>query len=267
MFQHFLMTRFNLATPGREKAIRNKAGWLDYRFDLFERFCLPSVVAQSCGKFKWIVYFDHEIPDKYRERIRVLSAGGAFFPYYTPLFDEGGWARSLFETFEIVEDLVLTTGLDSDDALSRDFVDRLQTEVRSNGNMVGSYNFDFGLVRRGGSLYRIKHRSNPFFSYLAQTDKSMKSAPAILHMHIAEAGRVFHLGGDPAWMQIVHDRNVSNKIRGWRVRNEGISDRFAGDAGLDLAEVGGLPVLLENATLGVLRSLRDELSFAVHRLR
>ncbi len=50
-FTHLILTRFNLATPGRESAIRNRPGWLAERFDLFERICLPSVASQTCRDF------------------------------------------------------------------------------------------------------------------------------------------------------------------------------------------------------------------------
>ncbi len=266
-FEHFVMTRFNIASPGREEAIRTQPGWLDGRFDLFERFCLPSVLAQTSRAFRWIIYFDRDTPEPYRQRIGQLSRDGAFVPYFTPLFPADGWRRSLIETFAPKADLVLTTRLDNDDALARDFVARLHDAVRTRGHAVGSYNFEWGLVRQGAALYRIRHRCNAFFSRLERNRPDLRPAPSIQHMRIGEMGAVFQIGGEPAWMQVIHDTNVSNRIRGSRVSDPALAARFAGAAAEGLAPVSPARALAENATLGTIRRLRDGLSTAVQRMR
>ncbi len=55
--QHFLFTRFNLrneswnSTKNANPVLTEE--WLEKRFDLFERFCLPSVKAQINQNFRW----------------------------------------------------------------------------------------------------------------------------------------------------------------------------------------------------------------------
>ena len=70
-FQHFILTRFNLLLWNRSKdgqKVRTTK-WLEYRFSLFEKYCLPSIMNQTCKNFEWIVLFDSKTPDSFKERI------------------------------------------------------------------------------------------------------------------------------------------------------------------------------------------------------
>ena len=48
---HVLLTRFNLPSKGHESLVRAQENWLRNRVVLFERYCLPSVAAQTCRSF------------------------------------------------------------------------------------------------------------------------------------------------------------------------------------------------------------------------
>src|SRR6056297_2423472 len=121
MLTHVIMTRFNLATPGREAAMRNDPGWLADRFELFEDYCLPSVAAQTERGFYWILYFDENTPPEYKERITALRDVFPFHAYYTGLFPSEGWPRSVSETVSVETPFLLTSRLDNDDALSTEY--------------------------------------------------------------------------------------------------------------------------------------------------
>ncbi|MEM1060752.1 MAG: glycosyltransferase, partial [Planctomycetota bacterium] len=58
--RHVILTRFNLRSSGREAKYRATAGWMDERFDLFEKFTVPSINAQTDQDFVWFVFFDAE---------------------------------------------------------------------------------------------------------------------------------------------------------------------------------------------------------------
>lgn len=258
-FAHYFMTRFNMATPGREFAIRTQPGWLDYRFDLFERFCAPSLAAQTDGNFRWIIYFDEATPAPHRDRIETLRKKFGFHPFYTGLFAAEGWTRSLRETFAPGTDRVLTTRLDSDDALAEDFVARLHAAVAAAGERPGGYNFTEGLIRRADALYAIRHPSNAFFSWLSPNGPELRTAPSIHHMTIASEGPVVQIGGDPVWMQIVHESNVSNRVRGRRVSPARAGRRFHGAAVAGLADPPAAAIALDNMFVAPLRLARDRL--------
>ena len=67
---HVLLTRFNLPSAGFESIVRAQDGWLKDRIELFERYSIPSVQAQTSQAFHWIIYFDPESPEWLKGRIQ-----------------------------------------------------------------------------------------------------------------------------------------------------------------------------------------------------
>ncbi len=69
--QHFILTRFNILLWYKAKDGRKvrTTKWLEHRFLLFEKYCLPSIKSQTCQDFEWIVLFDSKTPDSFKERI------------------------------------------------------------------------------------------------------------------------------------------------------------------------------------------------------
>lgn len=258
------MTRFNLATPGREAPIRLSPGWLEARFDLFERYCLPSVAAQTDRQFRWLIWFDQATPAPWRDRIVALQRQQPFEPVFAGLFAASGWRAGLGD---LPPGWLLTVRLDNDDALACDFVARLRSAVAermaeqgTDRTRPGFFNFTRGLVRRGDALYALSHRSNAFIARLepAESGETVMTVP---HMAAAHRAPVEQIAGPPAWMQIVHGRNVSNRVRGWRIRpSAALRARWGGAACAGLSPLPGWKAGAENALLGPLRAARDGLS-------
>jgi hypothetical protein len=64
-FRHVLLTRFNARFAAKWTELCLDPAWLGHRFSLFERFCYPSVQAQTSTGFTWLVFF-HEGTPAYR---------------------------------------------------------------------------------------------------------------------------------------------------------------------------------------------------------
>ena len=266
-FIHVVMTRFNLATPGRESGIRNRPGWLTERFDLFERYCLPTMATQTEQDFHWIIYFDAETPAPFRDRIDACRRVRDFTPYYTPMFPADGWPRSLRERIAHPRPWLLTTRLDNDDGLASDFVARLHAAVATAPAASGSFNFTQGFVMQGPRLYGMAHPSNAFASWLEPWDDAMRTAASIHHMHLAEHGPVTQIAGSGAWLQVVHGGNVSNRVRGRRIAPEVARACFPPESVAQLAPVSGGEMALENLVMTPLRTLRDRLKTFAKNIR
>lgn len=264
------MTRFNLATPGREAAIRNQPGWLAERFALFERYCLPSVGAQTTRDFTWIVYFDKDTPQEFKDRIAALQQEVPFHAYYTGLFHSEGWPRSVAEVLGSMPPVVLTSRLDNDDALAVDFMERTAAAARGvspaprSGIVVTN-----GFIRSETAAYGISHPCNAFTSWLERTDSgsTVLTAMGINHMEAAEAGPLIQVPGPGGWLQVVHGNNVSNKVRGRRILPRDLAGRFLPGALQGLPEGNNLAVLFENLAISPLRALRDETITQLRRLK
>ncbi|MDB5661569.1 MAG: hypothetical protein JWS10_4184 [Cypionkella sp.] len=267
---HVLMTRFNLATPGREASIRNKPDWLTSRFDLFEQFCLPSVGAQTSRAFTWIVYFDKDTPETFKTRVRELQKQVAFEAYYTGLFPASGWPQSLREVLGVLPPVVLTSRLDNDDALANDYMERtLQAaQGRKPDPRIGIV-ITNGFIRSTSRAYTISHSCNAFTSWLERTENpnTLMTAMGIAHMDAEASGPLVQVPGEGGWLQVVHGGNVSNKVRGQRIAPDRLATRFHPGALARLEAASPGQIALENSILTPLRDGRDRLMGLARRVR
>jgi hypothetical protein len=272
------MTRFNMATPGREAAIRTRPEWLADRFALFERYCLPSVGAQAgmrAGQdFAWVIYFDKDTPQPFKDRIAALSREVAFHAYYTGLFAASGWPASLDEVLGGLPPWLLTSRLDNDDALATDYMARTYAAAAAElaagraGPRTGIV-ITAGFIRAGARAYAIRHPSNAFTSWLEHTEggRIPRTNLGIAHIEAASHGPLVQVPGPGGWLQVVHGANVSNKVRGRRVAPAALAGRLPPGATEGLAPVGALRLAAENALIAPLRDARDGLAGLVRALR
>lgn len=250
---HVLLTRFNLPSAGPESLIRAKEGWLRIRIELFEKFCLPSVLAQTNKNFHWIIYLDPESPEWLKERMASLNESGVFRPIYRSQVSIEDRQCDLKEVSGGSGRVLLTTNLDNDDALAADFVERIQ-QLPLDSNRTAIY-FANGLIRQGSNLYVRRDKSNAFCSVGESWDNPL-SCWADWHNRLALHMPVLSLGGDPAWLQTVHTTNVSNRIRGKRAAGGPYIAGFG--ALLDGTEDPDSATLLREAIVErPLRTLRD----------
>lgn len=269
MLRHILITRFNLATGGREAGLRARPGWLERRFDLFERICLPSVAAQDEQAFDWILYFDEATPGWARDRLEALRRTRHFHVFYTGLFDHRGWARSVRGLIgePLPGRVLITSNLDNDDALARDYVARVQAAARFHADKPRfAVNLPDGFVLAGDALYAHRHFQNAFTNLIEPDDANFATVKTIRHMELSDHVEVMQAEGRPAWIQLVHDGNVSNRIRGRRVDPGQAEGRFP--SGIMDAAAPPSPVsrALEGWLLSPLRNLRDSLFAALGRM-
>lgn len=256
-FTHVIMTRFNVERPKRHDPMRLDPDWLAGRFDLFEKYCLPSVAAQTAKNFTWMIYFDAGTPQPLRDRIEACRRVFPFVAYYGGTVSANFWPRSVEETLAEKTPWLLTTRFDNDDALAGDFVARLQAGVARDEPQRGSWNFPQGFVLEGGKLYALTHMANPFASWLEPWGEKTRTAISINHLKMTRVAPVIQVGGGTAWLQVVHGGNVSNKVRGRRVPPAEAAGRFPASALADLREASGLEIALENLVLTPIRSARD----------
>ncbi len=85
-YRHIILTRFNLQYDP-DSTLHIQPAWLDNRLALFERYCLPSVIQQTCKDFTWLILADRQTPDTQRQRLlsyenRVSCIKVIFCPYY-----------------------------------------------------------------------------------------------------------------------------------------------------------------------------------------
>lgn len=256
--RHYLLTRFNVASPGREQAIRLKPGWLEGRFQLFRDMCLPSVADQTRQDFTWIVFFDEQTPAAYRDEIVRLQAIYPFEARFTGMFEMDKIVPSLVANAES-SPWLLTTRLDSDDILAVDHMERLHDAISDRRPQ--AINFRQGAILSIKSetprLYVTQDDSNPFASLLEPMGDGVTTIWGVKHVEIERLAPVTQIDGAPAWLQVVHGANVSNRVKGQRIALSQLTSVFPYLSGPSQASKEGMAEIATDNALGLFRSLKE----------
>lgn len=203
---HVLLTRFNLAMDFGGKGQRRwlDQSWLRDRVRLFERYCYPSVAAQTCQEFTWLVLCDEASP------VWLTDWLSESCPRATTVRVSDARRDSL-ETHLPNAESLLSTRLDSDDALHRDFMGTVQSHAQEPGR----YFLDpvNGYTLSGDRFYRRTYRNSPFLSLLEPRDEA-KLVYSVQHQEASRYGRVVPITRSPMWVQVIHGDNVSNSVVG-----------------------------------------------------
>lgn len=251
---HVLLTRFNLPSQGPESLIRAKDGWLKRRIELFERYTIPSIAAQTVSDFHWIVYVDPESPQWLLDRLRPHITSGVF----TPIFrEEATWREVGADARQLTGahgSLLITTNLDNDDALAADFMERIQG-LALPGETRALF-LERGLIVRRERAYLRRDPDNAFCSVAEPWSPQPATAWRDWHILLRNHMPVIASAGAPGWLQVVHGENVSNRVRGrladptrYRVLFPGLIESLprpqAGAVALDLLVAAPLRMLRE----------------------
>lgn len=267
-FRHVVLTRFNVryVLDKSVPAVGVDPLWLGERFKLFERYCLPSVLAQSEQNFTWIIFFDAETPAPFRDRAQALAGMRAdthpVFCDTLPLDDVKTIVR---DTATTDYRWLLTTRLDNDDGLHTEFVSTVQSAQAFSRPEV--LNCPTGIILSGRRAYRQRHLSNAFMSLCepAEEFKTVLGAPS--HTRIAESYPVRQLTDRPMWLQVIHGSNISNRARGRRIPLERAIETFPAAFGAaPQPRDNPLAILIENLTLYWVRMSRDVLVASLRRV-
>lgn len=249
-FDHVIVTRFSVRfgdyPPPHDE-------WLRYRWAFFSDALAPAVAAQTVSDFRWLVYFDIDTPDWLREEIEEIREG-LFTPVFVPSWSDRVARHTVADI--ATAPYLITTRIDSDDAIATRFVADIQSRFDRQESMY--INLLCGLqVERTGEIYRYDEPSNPFLSYVERREDAVLPRTVFYDLrHGQSRGHADMLSvvGPPRWMQIIHGVNLANSVRGLRVRPETYEADFQFDLPFD-------------RTIGSGRYYRQRLRSAVDLLR
>lgn len=249
-----LLTRFNVPSAGYESLIRASDGWLARRLELFETFCLPSVKHQTEQRFQWLIYLDPESPAWLIERMEALKHTRPFTMRLRTKVDKVDLMADISHVFPYPRAKLLSSNLDNDDGLAVDFTARVRKLAEGERHAIYLSN---GLIRRGSEVYLHSDPSNAFCSVLSSWNQP-DTCWADWHNQLGRNMQVVHDGGAPAWLQVIHGSNVSNRVRGRRVDPSALRDRFPGLLD-DVPAPSGFHLLADSLILRNQRYLREYL--------
>jgi len=220
-----LLTRFNVRVADRPPASED---WLKDRLTRFRSYCVPSVEQQQNPFDDWIVFIDEESPQWFREELDDTSRGGEVFVVETVrgVFSGGAVTKILNDRFAGLN--VLTTRLDNDDVLSRDFAARIRAASLPEGSLL---TFVHGAQLFGQSAFLRPYPANPFLTYRSPNDFDAESTHVFTYQHDEFH---FHVPvvrlktSEPMWLQVVHTNNIANEVVGLPMNSPKMQSRFPG---------------------------------------
>ena len=207
--QHLVETRFSL---GAERLTR---AWLEERLELLRRYTLPSIAAQTGSSFTWLLLCgestDPEVLERLREERRRLPA-----LELVPTAADRGPLQVVRERVRRDADVLITTRLDSDDAIADRYLEAVQEYAgpfhRSRHERLlvafpAGYRLD---TREGSRLHRAWTPNAPFHSLF---ERPRRAAPwtvrgrwghSDLHLHCPT-----HQDASlRAWLKVIHGGNI-----------------------------------------------------------
>ncbi|MBR5084454.1 MAG: hypothetical protein IKX33_07610 [Prevotella sp.] len=259
LFRHYILTRFNIPIWRADKngAPTLTDEWLQHRFELFDKFCLPSIMAQTKKDFLWVVLFDRNTPQQWKERIENYKSQCQQFH---PVFVKHEAGRLFLRVFQevIADDLgkeqkngttydaVLSTYFDNDDALRTSFVEDLHRDADSlslREPLFISYRRGIQYFTDMNIATAVNYRNNHFLSLLEPVieDKvphTVFGFGSHSSLSVFEGCQVKIIKNNyPAWAEVVHHDNVFNDVlvRRWPslvTRRSTMRDDFAIDLSL-----------------------------------
>lgn len=216
--KHFLVTRFNLKvenwklTKTGEEVLTAK--WLKNRFELFLQYCFPSVKNQTNQEFIWLVFFDSSTPDDYKSKIAILSNEYSNFqPTYIDsiIFLRSTFIKLITEKISDQHDYIITTRLDNDDIIHRDFTSAIQKSFKPVNELVIDLVSGYQVTMNGGKKRIGLYQSvcNPFVSLVEQKE-NFGTVLSRMHSKWRFADAILSLKKQRLWIQLIHDDNKSN---------------------------------------------------------
>lgn len=222
-FTQYLLTRFNLNYGASVQYICDE-DWHHHRFEIFNRYCLPSVLGQTHSNFKWIIFFNDDLKKTYQTFIDETSqkSENIHFIFVKP----GENHRKLFLDYinEQVKNLYLiTTRMDNDDAISRYFIEKIQQKFLETNSKIAEPEF---VINSGNGFqnelifpYRKAiisgYHHSPFISIASKRDHSGFFKTAIDNSHHLWGDEIttVETGDEKLWVQIIHEKNLANRVK------------------------------------------------------
>lgn len=230
-YAHFLITRFNLPlawTKDKNNVSTLTEEWLEHRYELFMRYCLPSVVSQTSKDFIWVLLFHDKTPEKYRRKNEELEKE---YPFCRFCYLDDEQANSLTGYLDgLVKDnirtdteYVITTRLDNDDSIAVDFIKEIARVAKMNESkecyainpLHGlQYFADYNMSMS------VNYPKSHFSSIVEPVSESYRTAYGYNHNRLKHSCEVYQTAkGKVMWMEVCHATNVSNDARlRWALR-------------------------------------------------
>ena len=225
-FEHYILTHFNTRFKWSKKGRRSSSqkapdkSWMKHRISLFDKYCYPSIIAQTNKNFKWLIFLDDETTDKklfhkYVECKKIFLKDYKIWSYKIA-------SNEIKKILDKKTEWVLTTRFDCDDSLSKHYIDTIQKRFIENDMILNptlgiTYNVHKNIARRFEYLC-----PNSFLTAVEKVTKDeLKTCFRVNHPQLRNHFKKFVQVKTkyPLWLQTIHGKNLGNVMRGKVVSN------------------------------------------------
>tara|TARA_R100001369_G_scaffold17655_1_gene33055 strand:+ start:922 stop:1770 length:849 start_codon:yes stop_codon:yes gene_type:complete len=221
MFQHYILTRFNLraedwtTTKNNEKVLTEE--WLEERFDLFENFCFTSVKNQTNQNFKWLVFFDINTPEVYKEKVENYRKS---YDNFLPFFIDGmnNFLPEIVNNINKLDsqEYIITSRLDNDDCIHENYTNVVQSYFKKQDHqaldVIDGYTLETGKHTRLGTLTKL---NNPFISLIEKKEDFKTVWFRNRHGSWKYEKNMTRIKNQRLWLSIIHSKNKVNRFSGY----------------------------------------------------
>lgn len=216
-FDHYLLTRFNVKVEGWETTRKGTKvltdDWLSHRFELFEKYCLPSVQNQSVVNFKWCIFFDTDTPERFKFKINEIASRDQFIEVFYVNNETEIVPSFLEHTSGSSSEFIITSRLDNDDLIHQDFIKTIQNLFQARNNQVIDLTRGFQMKLEGNraTFCDYHNQFNPFIS-LVENRNSVKTVLSREHKEWKLMKDYSEFKSSALWIEFIHENNKLNHI-------------------------------------------------------
>lgn len=223
----FIITKFNIAIRyngynnkkvEEDRNIHLNDEYLTKRFELFEKYYIPSLLNQTDKDFKIIVLFHTQTPEFFKTKIEEYKKifNGNFFPIFTDVWD----IEKIKQTIKAnsSKEWLMSIRMDNDDGIARDFIETSKKYFCPINKMFVSYYNGVQLLEKEDNtkdFYIFNRRSWHYFVFIEKLDSHIITAYNYDHGKVWKKFFNFLLiesPQKPMWLEVVHKFNVSNTV-------------------------------------------------------
>jgi hypothetical protein len=213
---HVVVTRFSMKLSTHADPFPD--GWLARRVTLLREFCVPSMAQQTCPDFTWLLLCDVTTDADILAELRGLVAE---VPQLNVAVVDGArnWRDKLQEIVDPEAEVIMTTRLDSDDALNVDAVGVLQEYGRLFApsdleTLVVNFERGWQLDVATGAVSERWYPHSPFLTLIERRvpGRGVRGAMHAGHTVMPYNHTTHQELSIVGWLQVIHGGNVANNI-------------------------------------------------------
>lgn len=227
-FNHFLITRFNLNFGAKEwTQDKNQIStltdeWMIARLAIFRKYCLPSVSNQTNKNFRWLIFFDEATKQVHREIIKEMLANFSFI--HTIFIPGASFKIKHLQQIKLLlqqnSKYLITTRIDNDDVIHERFIEKIQTNFNCQDYMAVNFVKLYTLDIVENQALKVNYAfSGHFISLIEKVDEINKIVGCYSKgdRYWNKKGEIIQIVDDIYCMELIHNTNVINIVRGFPV--------------------------------------------------